>query len=43
MSSFSTVFLNGKVMGKEEIGHWGLDRAFVLLGYEELSKKERVK
>eukprot|EP00064_Thunnus_orientalis_P007846 superscaffoldBa00000894_g7868 len=25
-------------MGKEEIGHWGLVRAFVLPGYEELSK-----
>lgn len=43
VSSFSTVFLNGKVMGKEEIGHWGLERAFVLPGYEELSIGERVK
>lgn len=43
MSSFSTVFLNGKVMGKGEIGHWSLERAFVLPGYDELSKGERVK
>ncbi len=42
MSSFSTVFRNGKVIGKEEIGHWGLKRAFLLPGYEELSKGERV-
>ncbi|CAB1427952.1 unnamed protein product [Pleuronectes platessa] len=31
-----------KVMGKEESGHWGLERAFVLPGYEELSKGENV-
>lgn len=28
---------------EEEIGHWGLKGAFILPGYEKISKGERVK